>query len=39
MGYSQVSEVYVVPQAAVTNVKQSVLIGNESAQTGEEDPR
>lgn len=38
-GYSQVPEVDVVPQAAVRDVKQSVLIGDESAQTGEEDPR
>lgn len=38
MRYLQVSEVYVVPQAAVSNFKQSVLIGNESAQR-EEDPR
>lgn len=35
MGYLQVSEVYVVPQAAVSNVKESVLIRNESAQTQE----
>lgn len=37
VGYLQVSEVYVVPQAAVSNFKQSVLIGNESAQREEED--
>lgn len=39
VGYSQVSEVYVVPQAAVSNVKQSFLIGNETARTQDEDQR